>query len=91
MQTISKEVFVFLEKLRKNNNREWFNAHKDEFKTLENQMKAFYADVEKLMNKHDEIQETKAYRIYRILKSFLAIGLRVPKIISQIIKDSWKD
>lgn len=65
MQTIPKEALVFLSALKENNNREWFNERKPEFKTLESQMKGFYADVEILLNKQDDIQRTKAYRIYR--------------------------
>lgn len=68
MTTVPKEALVFLDNLKKNNNREWFNAHKDEFKTLETQMKAFYLEVEKLMKKHDDISESKAYRIYRDIR-----------------------
>ena len=30
--TISKEVFDFLDELKNNNNRDWFEAHKPEFK-----------------------------------------------------------
>lgn len=68
MVTIPKEALVFLEKLRKNNNREWFNAHKAEFKIIESQMKIFFAEVENLMKKHDDIAKTKMYRIYRDIR-----------------------
>ena len=68
MQTIPKEALDFLEDLKNNNNREWFNERKSKFKDLEKQMKSFYAEVEMLLNKEDDIQRTKAYRIYRDIR-----------------------
>lgn len=68
MNTIPKEALVFLDKLKKNNNREWFAENKEEFKQIENQMKLFYSEVEKLMKKHDDILDFKAYRIYRDIR-----------------------
>ena len=35
-------IFRFFEQLAQNNNREWFEAHKPEFKTLENSVKAMH-------------------------------------------------
>lgn len=68
MTTIPKEALIFLEKLKKNNNREWFGANKNDFKRIESVMKLFYYEVEKLMKKHDDISETKSYRIYRDIR-----------------------
>ncbi len=62
---ITKEVFRFLKALEKNNNRAWFTEHKDEFKTLENQMKSFFGTVSEKMKRHDEIERLKMFRIYR--------------------------
>ncbi|MEO8770406.1 MAG: DUF2461 domain-containing protein [Ferruginibacter sp.] len=46
----------FLKKLKKNNNREWFNAHKDEF-INEQQLIASFADALLLeLNSHDVIE-----------------------------------
>lgn len=68
MQTIPKEALDFLNAIKENNNREWFNERKSEFKDIENQMKAFYGQVELLLNQQDDIQRTKAYRFYRDLR-----------------------
>lgn len=68
MQTIPKEALEFLSAIKENNNREWFNERKSEFKDIENQMKAFYGQVELLLNQQDDIQRTKAYRFYRDLR-----------------------
>ena len=65
MATISKSVFDFFEKLEKNNNRDWFNEHKKEFKTIEAEIKQVYQDLSDLLNSHDEIDKFKMFRIYR--------------------------
>ncbi|OEK08507.1 TIGR02453 family protein [Flavivirga aquatica] len=63
--TISKDVFKFFKKLEKNNNRDWFNENKPEFKALEKDLKAFYNTVLEGLNTHDEIDKLKIFRIYR--------------------------
>lgn len=63
--TISKEVFDFLQQLEKNNNKEWFEANKKVFKKHEASVKAFYESVKDKLNHHDEIEKMKMFRIYR--------------------------
>ncbi|MFD1014805.1 DUF2461 domain-containing protein [Winogradskyella rapida] len=63
--SIPQEVFSFLEKLEKNNNRDWFNEHKPEFKAIETQMKAVFQHLGELMSTHDLIEKIKVFRIYR--------------------------
>lgn len=63
--TISKDVFTFFKKLEKNNNRDWFNENKPEFKALEKDVKAFYNNVLEGLNIHDDIDKLKMFRIYR--------------------------
>lgn len=65
MKQIPKEALDFLEELKSNNDRDWFDEHKPKFKALEKEMKDFYKEVEILLNTHDKIQKTKAFRIYR--------------------------
>lgn len=62
---IDKTTVQFLKKLEKNNNRDWFNKHKDQFKIAQEDMKKFLAEAEKEMNKIDVIEKTKLFRIYR--------------------------
>ncbi|MBT8244279.1 MAG: DUF2461 domain-containing protein [Winogradskyella sp.] len=62
---IPKDTFLFLKKLEKNNNRDWFNEHKPEFKAVEGKIKATYNHLGELMNIHDTIDKTKVFRIYR--------------------------
>ena len=63
--TISKEVFSFFKKLEKNNNRDWFNENKPEFKAIEKDVKEVYSSIFKNLNVHDEIDKLKMFRIYR--------------------------
>lgn len=62
---ISSSVYNFLNKLKKNNNREWFNEHKKEFKQEEQKVKSFYVDLMSKLRMHDEIDDMKMFRIYR--------------------------
>ncbi|WP_179345023.1 DUF2461 domain-containing protein [Winogradskyella ursingii] len=64
-QSIQKETFNFLNQLKENNDRDWFNAHKPEFKTIEKDVKAAYNYLGGLMNNHDQIEKVKIFRIYR--------------------------
>jgi uncharacterized protein (TIGR02453 family) len=63
--SIPKEIFTFFKKLEKNNNRDWFNEHKPEFKAIEAKVKASYNDLGELLNTHDQIEKIKIFRIYR--------------------------
>lgn len=60
-----RDPFAFLNKLEKNNDRDWFNDHKSEFKVIETQVKAAYNHLGELMSAHDQIEKIKIFRIYR--------------------------
>ncbi|MGB5419042.1 DUF2461 domain-containing protein [Algibacter sp.] len=62
---IPKSVFTFFNKLEKNNNRDWFNDNKPEFKSIEKEVKKVYHSVFENLNKHDEVDKMKMFRIYR--------------------------
>ncbi|BAO77413.1 DUF2461 domain-containing protein [Winogradskyella sp. PG-2] len=63
--TIPKETLTFFKKLTKNNDRDWFNEHKPEFKAIEAKVKSAYNHLGQLMNTHDQIEKIKIFRIYR--------------------------
>lgn len=63
--TIPKETLPFLIKLSKNNNRDWFNYNKAEFKAIETKVKEAYNSLGELLNNHDQIDKVKVFRIYR--------------------------
>jgi uncharacterized protein (TIGR02453 family) len=61
----SKDILDFFNKLEKNNDRDWFNDHKTEFKKLEAKAKEAYNLIKENLNKHDVIEGFKLFRIYR--------------------------
>jgi len=63
--SIPKETLTFFKKLAKNNDRDWFNANKPEFKAIETKVKSAYNHLGELMNAHDQIEKIKIFRIYR--------------------------
>lgn len=70
MTTLSPEVFEFLKKLNKNNNREWFTENKNLYTESQQNVIAFLEDLLKEMSEFDEelakIDAKKSlFRIYR--------------------------
>ncbi|WP_338358137.1 DUF2461 domain-containing protein [Yeosuana marina] len=63
--TISASVLEFLKKLENNNNRDWFNEHKKEFKSIESDVKKVYSRLFELLKTHDDVDTFKIFRIYR--------------------------
>ncbi|WP_452226916.1 DUF2461 domain-containing protein [Lacinutrix cladophorae] len=64
-ETIPRETFDFFKRLEKNNNRDWFNENKKEFKEIEAEVKQVYNQLFQMLNIHDEIDKMKMFRIYR--------------------------
>src|SRR5690606_12512994 len=62
---ITEEVFKFLNKLEKNNTREWFNDHKNDYKKQETTIKNFLGLPQDKLKVHDDIEKLKQFRIYR--------------------------
>ncbi|WP_224482778.1 DUF2461 domain-containing protein [Robertkochia aurantiaca] len=65
MSKIPDSAIQFLQDLRKNNNRDWFNDHKDRFRQEQKQVKGFFQELLNELRKHDEIDTMKMFRIYR--------------------------
>lgn len=65
MSIITKSTLGFLKKIKDNNNREWFKANKESYETAQTEMKAFLQEVYDQLNKFDEIEKKKLFRIYR--------------------------
>jgi uncharacterized protein (TIGR02453 family) len=67
--TIKKESFDFLKSLSKNNNREWFNAHKDRYLDAHQNIISFADALLDKMNQHDNIETASGkdclFRIYK--------------------------
>lgn len=62
---ITDKTFQFLKKLAKNNNREWFEENKKEFKIHEAEVKLFFTAVMEGLKTVDAIEKMKVFRIYR--------------------------
>jgi len=60
-----KNSFRFLKDLQKNNNRDWFTEHKPTFIDIQKQVKELFLEMQANLEKHDEIDKMKIYRIYR--------------------------
>ena len=65
MNTINPDVFTFYKALAKNNTREWFEPQKTRFKALELEVKKFNELVKQGLEKTDNIEKVKIFRIYR--------------------------
>lgn len=67
--TIKPSQLEFLNLLKKNNNRDWFNEHKERYLKELADMEAFAADLLAEMNRHDVIEtatgKKSLHRIYR--------------------------
>lgn len=64
-ELINKSTIKFLKDLRRNNNREWFAEHKPKYVKAHENIKSVMSELERLLNKHDVIEDHKTYRIYR--------------------------
>ena len=64
-EIVQKEALSFLKALEKNNNREWFTAHKESFVNHQTNVKAFCTAILSNLNTHDQIEKLKMFRIYR--------------------------
>lgn len=65
MQSIPSSVFDFLNELRENNNRPWFNENKGRYQAANEQIKAFGNELLNQMSHIDNIEAIKLFRIYR--------------------------
>ena len=69
MQIINPDLFSFFSKLKENNNRDWFQSNKTEFKLLEGQVKLFMKQIEENLQIHDKIEMFRIYRDVRFSKN----------------------
>ena len=60
-----KSSLSYLKKLKKNNNRDWFSENKPTFIEAQNNAKELYAEIRNNLEKHDDIEKFKLFRIYR--------------------------
>lgn len=59
------ETFSFLSELKTNNNRLWFDAHKEAYEKAKVEIKALFEEISNQIKQTDFIDFVKVYRIYR--------------------------
>jgi uncharacterized protein (TIGR02453 family) len=62
---LDASVFKFLKTLEKNNNRDWFAENKPTYLQAHEHFKALAAEINDGMQKQDNIEKMKLFRIYR--------------------------
>jgi uncharacterized protein (TIGR02453 family) len=60
-----KRAFEFLEKVKENNNRDWFAAHKSEYDLILKENKIFFDQIYSRLQEHDSLQGIHIFRIYK--------------------------
>lgn len=63
--TLTKKSAEFLVDLAHNNDRNWFAEHKPRYQVAHDEFKSFMAEVNAEMEKFDQLESMKVYRIYR--------------------------
>ena len=66
------EIYKYLKKLEKNNNREWFTEHKVEFDTAKAEADLIFNSIYQELSKKEELEPLKVFRIYRDVRFTLA-------------------
>ena len=62
---LDKSVFKFLKTLENNNNRDWFAINKPKYVNANEHFKALAEEINEGMQKQDNIEKMKLFRIYR--------------------------
>lgn len=62
---IEKSTLKFLKDIAKNNDRDWFKEHRAAYDAALGNMKSLMEHIESELNKKDEIESQKVFRIYR--------------------------
>lgn len=64
-KAFSKDLLNFLKEIKENNQREWFNEHKVEYKKLESDAQQNLNTLFEALKTHDDVDKVKMFRIYR--------------------------
>ncbi|WP_010522571.1 DUF2461 domain-containing protein [Aquimarina agarivorans] len=65
MAGVATDLLDFLDELKENNHRDWFEEHKPTFKKLEVDFKALGTEILEGLNQTDSIEKMKVFRIYK--------------------------
>ena len=70
MLKLPEELFPFFKKLERNNNRDWFEVNKPQFKEIESQVKIFGEQLKETLALTEYVDQVKLFRIYRDVRFF---------------------
>lgn len=62
---VPKSLFEFLDELKANNNRPWFEENKSRYQAEEKKLKLFFEEILQQLNTIDHIEKMKVFRIYK--------------------------
>jgi len=62
---IDNSTFEFLNNLKANNNRDWFEMNKKIYQQEEKKLKQFFTELQNGLNQFDVIEKMKIFRIYK--------------------------
>jgi uncharacterized protein (TIGR02453 family) len=65
---ITNDTFTFLNKIEKNNNREWFAENKNQFQKIDKEAKTFFKEIYANFQNNDSLEKIQFYRIYRDIR-----------------------
>ncbi len=65
---IKAQTLKFLQQIEANNNRDWFEKHKEDYLTAQENVKTLMQSLELGLNRSDNIEAHKLYRIYRDIR-----------------------
>ena len=65
MNQIPKSLYLFLEELKNNNNREWFAENKNRYNQLKNSSSLVFQDIQSGLGLTDQLENHKIFRVYR--------------------------
>lgn len=63
--SVPSQLFTLLTMLKANNNREWYQDHKEEYTELQHAFKAYGEQLHRELQQHDPLDKMKVYRPYR--------------------------
>jgi uncharacterized protein (TIGR02453 family) len=65
---LDESAFTFLKSLESNNNRDWFAKNKPKYQLANEHFKALAEEINEGMQKQDNIEKMKLFRIYRDMR-----------------------
>lgn len=62
---LQPKTLQFLRDVEENNHKQWFDAHKDQYRAALDDVKGLVSQIQEQLNEQDVIEKSHMYRIYR--------------------------